>query len=85
MSESVKEHQLEAHLASQEAEIARLTKNNNLLGQSWQVAKLRAEAAEASLASLSEALKVECTCRAIEKCERCEAIDALPSPPGDQP
>jgi hypothetical protein len=27
--------------------------------------------------ALAEALKVECTCRVIEKCLRCEAIDAL--------
>jgi hypothetical protein len=46
----------------------------------YEAAKDELIAAVRASSPLQQALKVECTCRTIEKCERCEAIDASPLP-----
>lgn len=82
---------LEAHLRSLRERDANLVEENRRLAAEFSSQRellkgsteaqglLRAsnETLIARVTTLEAALKVECTCRAIETCERCEAVDAV--------
>lgn len=64
-------------------------KQRDISDEAWQKAEADLLAArarwDAERARLREAIAVGCTCRAIEKCDRCEAIDALAGSPEGTP